>query len=100
MIEDSLARKAKKQLYKAAKEIDMDHNLLKILERPMRILKVSIPIKLDSGKIKVFTGFRCQYNNAKGPTKGGVRYHPEVTEEEMVALAAWMTWKCSLRDLP
>jgi len=91
MIEDSLARKAKKQLYKAAKEIDMDPNLLKILERPMRILKVSIPIKLDNGKIKVFTGFRCQYNNAKGPTKGGVRYHPEVTEEEMVALAAWMS---------
>ena len=100
MIKDSLARKAKKQLYKAAKEIDMDPNLLKILEKPMRILKVSIPIKLDNGKIKVFTGFRCQYNNAKGPTKGGVRYHPEVTEEEMVALAAWMTWKCSLLDLP
>jgi len=91
MIEDSLAHKAKKQLYKAAKEIDMDPNLLKILEKPMRILKVSIPIKLDNGKIKVFTGFRCQYNNAKGPTKGGVRYHPEVTEEEMVALAAWMS---------
>ncbi|GAH89137.1 unnamed protein product [marine sediment metagenome] len=54
MIEDSLARKAKKQLYKAAKEIDMDPNLLKILEKPMRILKVSIPIKLDNGKIKVF----------------------------------------------
>ena len=100
MIEDSLARKAKKQLYKAAKEIDLDPNLLKILERPMRILKVSIPIKLDNGKTKVFTGFRCQYNNAKGPTKGGVRYHPEVTEEEVVALAAWMTWKCALLDLP
>ena len=100
MIEDSLARKAQKQLYKAAKEIKLDHNLLKILEKPMRILKVSIPIKLDNGKTKVFTGFRCQYSNAKGPTKGGVRYHPEVTEEEMVALAAWMTWKCSLLDLP
>jgi len=100
MIEDSLAHKAQKQLYKAAKEINLDHNLLKILEKPMRILKVSIPIKLDNGKTRVFTGFRCQYNNSKGPTKGGVRYHPEVTEEEMVALAAWMTWKCSLLDLP
>jgi len=63
-------------------------------------LKVSVPIKLDSGRVKVFTGFRCQYNNAKGPTKGGVRYHPNVSEDEVVALAAWMTWKCSLLDLP
>ncbi|MFP4082581.1 MAG: Glu/Leu/Phe/Val family dehydrogenase [Candidatus Aminicenantes bacterium] len=100
MIEDSTARKAQKQLYKAAKEIRLDHNMLKILEKPTRILKVSLPIKLDNGRVKVFTGFRCQYNIAKGPAKGGVRYHPEVTEEEVVALAAWMTWKCSLMDLP
>lgn len=100
MIDDSLARKAQKQLYKAAREIKFDKNLLKILENPMRILKVSVPIKLDNGKIKVFRGFRCQYNNAKGPTKGGVRYHPNVSEDEVVALAAWMTWKCSLLDLP
>jgi len=100
MLDDSLAKKAKKQLYKAALEINLDHNLLKILEKPMRTLKVSIPIKLDNGKIKVFNGFRCQYNNAKGPTKGGVRYHPYVSEDEIVALAAWMTWKCALLDLP
>jgi glutamate dehydrogenase/leucine dehydrogenase len=100
MIEDSLARKALKQLYKAAKEIDLDPNLLKILEKPMRTLKVSIPIRMDNRRVKVFTGFRCQYNNAKGPTKGGVRYHPQVSEDEVVALAAWMTWKCSLLDLP
>ncbi len=100
MIEDSLAKKARKQLYKAAREIKLDSDLLKILEHPMRVLRVSVPIKLDNGKTKVFTGFRCQYNNSKGPTKGGVRYHPDVTEEEMVALAAWMTWKCALLDLP
>ncbi len=100
MIEDSLAKKAQKQLYKAAREVKLDHNLLKILEQPMRVLRVSVPIKLDNGKTKVFTGYRCQYNNAKGPTKGGVRYHPDVTEEEVVALAAWMTWKCALLDLP
>jgi glutamate dehydrogenase (NAD(P)+) len=100
MIEDSLTKKAKKQLYKAAREIKLDPNLLKILEKPKRILKVSIPIKLDNGKTKVFIGFRCQYNDAKGPTKGGVRYHPDVSEDEVVALAAWMTWKCSLLDLP
>jgi len=100
MIQDSLAKKAKKQLYKAAFEINLDSNLLKILEKPMRILKVSIPIRLDNRKTKVFTGFRCQYNDARGPTKGGVRYHPDVSEDEVVALAAWMTWKCALLDLP
>ncbi len=100
MIEESTAKKAQKQLHKAAKEIKLDPNLLKILDKPMRILKVSIPIKMDSGRVKVFTGYRCQYNNAKGPAKGGVRYHPDVTEDEVTALAAWMTWKCSLLDLP
>lgn len=100
MIEESLARKAQKQLHKAAKEIKLESNLLKILEKPKRILKVSLPIKLDNNRIKVFTGYRCQYNDAKGPTKGGVRYHPNVTEDELIALAAWMTWKCSLLDLP
>jgi glutamate dehydrogenase/leucine dehydrogenase len=100
MIDESLAQKAQKQLYKAAFEIGFDKNLLKILEKPMRILKVSVPIKLDSGKIRVFKGFRCQYSDAKGPCKGGVRYHPNVSEDEVVALAAWMTWKCALLDLP
>ncbi len=100
MIDQSLVKKAQKQLYKAAKEIKLDPNLLKILEKPMRILKVSVPIRLDNGRTKVFDGFRCQYNYAKGPTKGGVRYHPNVSEDEVVALAAWMTWKCSLLDLP
>jgi glutamate dehydrogenase/leucine dehydrogenase len=80
--------------------VNFDKNLLKILENPMRILKVSVPIKMDNGKIKVFKGFRCQYSDAKGPAKGGVRYHPNVSEEEVVALAAWMTWKCALLDLP
>jgi len=100
MSKDSLARKAQKQLHKAAMEIKLDSNLLRILEKPMRLLKVSIPIQLDSGETKVFTGFRCQYNDAKGPTKGGVRYHPDVSEDEVIALAAWMTWKCALLDLP
>lgn len=100
MIDDSLAKKAKKQLYKAAHEIKLDPNILRVLEKPMRILKVSIPIKLDNGNTRVFTGFRCQYNNAKGPVKGGVRYHPDVSEDEVVALAAWMTWKGALLDLP
>ncbi|MFQ6069600.1 MAG: Glu/Leu/Phe/Val dehydrogenase [Candidatus Aminicenantales bacterium] len=100
MIKDSLARKAQKQLFKAAQEINLDPDILDILSKPMRMLKVSIPIKMDSGRVEVFTGFRCQYNDARGPTKGGVRYHPNVSEDEITALAAWMTWKCSLLDLP
>jgi glutamate dehydrogenase/leucine dehydrogenase len=84
MIEESMVKKAQKQLHKAAKEIKLDPNLLRILDNPMRILRVSIPIKMDNGRVKVFTGYRCQYNNSK----------------EVIALAAWMTWKCSLLDLP
>ena len=100
MIQESLARKARKQLFKAAKEIHLSPETLKILAHPMRVLKVSLPIIMDNGRIKVFTGFRCQYSDARGPAKGGVRYHPNLTEDEVVALAAWMTWKCALLDLP
>ena len=100
MIKESMARKARKQLFRAAKEIELDADTLKILSHPMRILKVSLPISLDNGRIKIFTGFRCQYSDARGPTKGGVRYHPNLTEDEVIALAAWMTWKCALLDLP
>lgn len=100
MIEESLARKARKQLYKAAKEINLESDILKILAHPMRVLKVSLPIIMDNGRINIFTGFRCQYSDARGPTKGGVRYHPNLSEDEVVALAAWMTWKCALLDLP
>ena len=64
------------------------------------MLRVNFPIKMDDGTVQCFTGFRCQYNDSRGPTKGGVRYHPDVTEDEVIALAAWMTWKCSLVDLP
>ncbi|MFQ6083341.1 MAG: Glu/Leu/Phe/Val dehydrogenase [Candidatus Aminicenantia bacterium] len=96
----SIAEMAKKQLLKAAKRINLDPNIQKILEKPMRVFEVSIPIIRDNGEVEVFTGYRCQYNDARGPAKGGVRYHPEVTKDEIVALAAWMTWKCALVDLP
>lgn len=66
----------------------------------MRILEVSIPLVKDNGEVEVFTGYRCQYNDARGPTKGGVRYHPDVTIDEIITLAALMTWKCALVDLP
>jgi glutamate dehydrogenase/leucine dehydrogenase len=66
----------------------------------MLLLKVNFPVRMDDGRVVCFTGFRCQYNKVLGPTKGGVRYHPGVNADEIVALAAWMTWKCALVDLP
>ncbi len=73
------------------------HALLRV---PMRELHVSLPVKMDDGTTKVFQGFRVQYNDARGPTKGGIRFHPDETIDTVRALAAWMTWKCSIMDLP
>jgi glutamate dehydrogenase/leucine dehydrogenase len=91
---------AQNQLAEAAKFIDVDKELLEILKQPQRIIEVSIPIKMDNGKTKIFTGFRVQHNNARGPYKGGLRYHPNVSLEEVKALALWMTFKCSVVDIP
>src|SRR5699024_1514960 len=71
------------------------NEVYELLKDSMRILKVRIPVKMDDGSTKVFTGFRAQHNNAVGPTKGGVRFHPEVTETEVNALAIWMSLKRS-----
>jgi len=84
------------QLDEIAKEINLDENTHQILRYPKRCLTVSIPIQMDNGKIKVFTGFRVQHNVTRGPAKGGIRYHPDVTLDEMKALAMWMTWKCAV----
>ncbi|MEA3485902.1 MAG: Glu/Leu/Phe/Val dehydrogenase dimerization domain-containing protein, partial [Candidatus Aerophobetes bacterium] len=71
-----------------------------ILREPMRELHVSIPVRMDNGEIKVFKGFRVQHNNARGPCKGGIRFHPDETVDTIRALAAWMTWKCAVVDIP
>ncbi len=71
-----------------------------ILTNPSRQFIFSIPFQRDSGEIEVFTGYRVQYNFARGPAKGGIRYHPGVTLDEVTALAFWMTWKCAVVDLP
>ncbi len=89
-----------KQLDKCAKILKLDPNIHEILRVPMRELHVSLPIHMDDGSIKVFQGFRVQYNDARGPTKGGIRFHPDETIDTVRALAAWMTWKCALLDLP
>ncbi len=91
---------AQRQLEKAARITDLDDNILAQLKEPERVLMVSIPVEMDDGTVKVFTGFRSQYNTARGPAKGGVRYHPEVTLDEVKALSAWMTWKCAIVGIP
>ncbi|MEW6686800.1 MAG: Glu/Leu/Phe/Val dehydrogenase [Candidatus Edwardsbacteria bacterium] len=96
----SIAQMVCQQLQKAAQIMDLSQSLLKILQCPKRVLRVTFPVQKDDGSITCFTGFRCQYNDVRGPTKGGVRYHPDVSEDEVIALAAWMTWKCALVDLP
>jgi glutamate dehydrogenase (NAD(P)+) len=91
---------AVKQLEKAAKVIKLDKEALEILKEPKEILQVRIPVKMDNGETKVFTGFRVHYNNARGPVKGGIRFHPEESLSTVKALAAWMTWKTAVVDIP
>jgi len=84
----------------AAEYLKLDPGLRQVLRSPKRILEVSVPTKMDNGQVKVFTGFRVQHNVARGPAKGGIRYHPNVTLDEVKALAAWMTWKTATVNLP
>ncbi len=89
-----------KQIDKANEYLKLDEGLLEHLKQPRRILEVSLPVKMDDGSIKVFRGFRVQHNNARGPHKGGIRYHPNVTLDEVKALASWMTWKTAVVNIP
>lgn len=91
---------ALKQLDDAAKLLKLDSGMHEFLRTPKRILTVSVPVKMDNGRIKVFVGHRVQHNDARGPFKGGIRYHPAVTLDEVKALATWMTWKCAIADIP
>jgi glutamate dehydrogenase (NAD(P)+) len=91
---------AVKQLEKAAKVINLDKQALNILKEPLQILQIRIPVKMDDGRTEVFTGFRVHYNNARGPVKGGIRFHPEESLSTVKALAAWMTWKTAIVDIP
>ena len=84
----------------AARILDLDPGIWQILTHPKRQVVVSCPIQRDNGQIEVFTGFRVQYNITLGPAKGGIRYHPGVTLDEVTALAAWMTWKCAVAQVP
>ena len=84
----------------AAEYLKLDVGLRQILRTPKRVLEVSIPVKMDNGQLKVFTGYRVQHNIARGPAKGGIRFHPNVTLDEIKALAAWMTWKTATVNIP
>jgi glutamate dehydrogenase (NAD(P)+) len=84
----------------AARILNLDPGIWKILTKPKRQIIVSCPVQMDNGAIEVFTGYRVQYNVTLGPAKGGIRFHPDVTLDEVAALAAWMTWKCAVAQLP
>lgn len=91
---------ALEQLRITAEKINLDLGVHEMLKCPKHALIVSVPIKLDNGEIGVFMGCRVQHNGARGPFKGGIRYHPDVTLDEIIALAMWMTWKCAVADIP
>src|SRR5207245_7098856 len=93
-------RIAQVQVDLAAEYLKLDPGLRQVLRTPKRVLEVSIPTKMDNGQLKVFTGYRVQHNIARGPAKGGIRYHPNVTLDEVKALASWMTWKCATVGIP
>jgi glutamate dehydrogenase/leucine dehydrogenase len=88
------------QLDEVSNMIGLDKGLHQFLAQPKRVLTISIPVKMDDGSIKVFTGFRSQHNDALGPFKGGIRYHPQVSIDEVKALSMWMTWKCAIANIP
>ncbi len=91
---------AKQQIDIVADLIGLNGGIREVLKHPKRELTVNFPVRLDDGSFRVFTGYRVQYNMARGPTKGGIRYHPQVSLDEVRALAAWMTWKCAVVNIP
>ncbi len=84
----------------AGQKLGYPADILELVKRPERVVEVSIPVRMDDGRIEVFTGYRVQHSSARGPYKGGIRYHPSVTLDEVKALAGWMAWKCAVVDIP
>jgi len=84
----------------AAEMLELERGVYEYLKTPVKQVIVSIPIQMDSGEIEVFEGYRVIHNDALGPSKGGIRYAPDITLDEIKALAAWMTWKCSIANIP
>ena len=90
---------AQQQFDMAADRLCLDAGLRKVLREPQRVLMVTFPVRLDDGSVEVFTGYRGQHNLGRGPAKGGMRYHQDVSLDEVKALAMWMTWKCAVVDI-
>jgi glutamate dehydrogenase (NAD(P)+) len=88
------------QMDRAERYADVDEGIFERLKHPERTLQTTMPVRMDDGSVEVFEGYRCQFDSARGPYKGGIRYHPSVSVEEVTALAGWMTWKTALVDLP
>ena len=92
---------AQQQIQEASKKLDqLENSLLEQLLQPMRVLEVNVPVRMHDGTTKVFKGFRSQHNDAMGPMKGGIRFHPGVTRDEVMALSMWMTMKCATVNIP
>jgi glutamate dehydrogenase (NAD(P)+) len=84
----------------AAEALDLDTDIREMIKFPERMLSVTLPVRMDTGHVRRFEGFRVQHNTARGPAKGGIRFHPDVTVDEVKALATWMTWKCAVVNIP
>lgn len=97
---ESALETARRQLERAATHLDLNANVIERLKHPTKVQRVSIPLEHDDGHVEVFTGYRAQHDSVRGPFKGGMRYHPAVTEDECIGLSMWMTWKCAVMDLP
>ena len=91
---------AREQLRRVGELFGIDGQLISVLEKTKKTVEVSVPVRMDHGDVEVFTGYRVTHNIARGPSKGGIRYHPGVTRDEVKALSMWMTWKCALMGLP
>jgi len=97
---ESALETARRQLHHAASHLDIDQHIVERLKHPRKVHEVTLPVERDDGTVEVFTGYRAQHDSVKGPYKGGLRYHPDVTRDECVGLGMWMTWKCGVMDIP
>lgn len=98
--EESALETARRQLEHAADHLNIDQHIVERLKHPKKVHEVTVPIERENGDVEVYTGYRAQHDSVRGPFKGGLRYHPDVTREECVGLGMWMTWKCAVMDIP
>jgi len=97
---ESALKTARRQLQQAAGHLDIGRNIIERLKHPKKVHEVTVPIERENGGVELYTAYRAQHDSVRGPFKGGLRYHPEVTREECVGLSMWMTWKCAVMDIP